>query len=189
MVPADPVPARSPFEGQLVRLRSREPSDVGRANELFIDPGVLAGLLMTFPVPVAATREWFEGTRNDPNGERFIIETLDGELIGICSLEEIDARARSAELGIWLGKPYWGKGYGTDAVRVLARFGFRSLNLQRLNLHVYATNEKAIGAYEKVGFRVEGRLRRDQFLGGGYVDTLVMGLLAEELLESEEPLG
>jgi len=188
MVPADPVPVRSPFEGQFVRLRSRELSDIRRANELFIDPDVLSGLLMTFPVPMAATREWFEGTRNDPIGERFVIETLDGEPIGICSLEEIDARARSAEVGIWLGKPYWGKGYGTDAVRVLARFGFRSLNLQRLHLHVYATNDKAIRAYEKVGFQVEGRLRRDQFLDGGYVDTLVMGLLAEELLESEEPL-
>ena len=193
MESADPTPAQAqphaPLEGRLVRLRSREPSDIRRANQLFNDPDVLSGLLMTFPLATAGTRAWFEGTRNDPNGERFAIDTLEGELIGMCSIEEIDARARSAEVGIWLGRPYWGHGFGTDAVRVLARFGFRSLNLQRLTLHVYATNEKAIRAYEKVGFKVEGRLRRDQFLDGGYVDTLVMGLLAEELLESEEPLG
>lgn len=171
-----------------MRLRSREPSDIQRANRLFNDPDVLWGLLMTFPLATAGTREWFEGTRNDPTGERFAVETLEGELIGMCSIEEIEARSRSAEMGIWLGKPYWGKGYGTDAMRVLARFGFRTMNLQRLSLHVYATNTRAIRTYEKIGFKIEGRLRRDQFLDGGYVDTLVMGLLAEELVESEEPL-
>jgi RimJ/RimL family protein N-acetyltransferase len=181
------APARpahpSPLEGALVRLRPRETADIPRANELFNDPDVLWGLLMTFPIPTAATREWFEGTRTDPNGARFVIETLDGAFIGICSIEDIVARSRSAECGIWIGKPYWGRGYGTDAMRTLARFGFRSMNLQRLSLHVYATNTKAIRAYEKVGFRVEGRLRRDQFLDGGYVDTITMGLLAEELLD------
>jgi RimJ/RimL family protein N-acetyltransferase len=182
-MPTHPPPPRpSPLQGTLVRLRARELSDVRRANELFNDPDVLWGLLMTFPIPTAATREWFEGTRDDPNGERFAIETLAGEFIGICSVEDIAARSRSAEVGIWIGKPFWGQGYGTDAMRVLARFAFSTMNLQRLSLHVYATNAKAIRAYEKVGFVVEGRLRRDQFLDGGYVDTISMGLLAEELV-------
>lgn len=180
---ADSVPARPPLEGRLVRLRPREMSDVGRANELFNDAEVLWGLMMTFPISTAGTREWFEGTRNDQLAERFVIETLEGELTGICSIEGIEARSRSGEVGIWIGKPYWGKGYGTDAIRVLARFAFNTMDLQRLGLHVYETNAKAIRCYEKVGFKAEGRLRRSQFLDGAYVDTIEMGLLAEELID------
>ena len=57
------------------------------------------------------------------------------------------------------------------------------MNLQRIELHVYAGNTRGIRAYERVGFRLEGTLRRAQFVGGRYVDVLVMGLLAEELVE------
>lgn len=173
----------SAFEGKLVRLRAREPADVERCNELFNDPDVRWGLLAPMPMSTAETRAWFEATRKDPDGERFIIETLEGELIGICSIEGISARSRSGEVGIWIGKPYWNEGYGTDAMRALCRFAFRFMNLQRVWLHVYETNDKAIRSYEKVGFTLEGRLRRDQFLGGRYIDTLVMGLLAEELID------
>lgn len=183
MVAPDSVPPKPPLEGGLVRLRAREMSDVQRANELFNDPDVLWGLMMTFPLPTADTRDWFEGTRKDENAERFVIETLAGELVGICSIEGIEARSRSGEVGIWIGRPFWGKGYGTDAMRVLARFAFGTMNLQRLGLHVYETNAKAIRCYEKVGFKAEGRLRRSQFLDGGYVDTIVMGLLSEDLID------
>jgi RimJ/RimL family protein N-acetyltransferase len=52
-----------------------------------------------------------------------------------------------------------------------------------MELHVYETNPRGRGAYEHVGFKEEGRLRRAMFVGGRYVDVIVMGLLAEELIE------
>lgn len=104
-------------------------------------------------------------------------------LVGGCSLEEIEARARAALLGIWVGRPYWDSGYGTDAVRTLCRFGFRHMNLQRIELNVYTTNPRAVRAYERVGFRVEGTRRRSAFVGGRYVDPHVMGLLIEDVDE------
>lgn len=176
-----PVPA---LEGKLVRLRAREQADLARLNEMFDDTDVLAGLTMTFPQPMADIREWVERTRGDDNST-FVLETLESrETIGVCALEGIEARPRLAHFGIWIGKPYWNQGYGTDATRTCCRFGFRYLNLQRIELTVYAeTNPHAVRAYEKVGFKREGTLRRAQFVGGRYVDVAVMGLLAEELTE------
>jgi RimJ/RimL family protein N-acetyltransferase len=173
----------SPFEGRLVRLRAVEESDLPRINEGIWDPAVSQFLSMVWPEPVAGTREWWEGARKNPTTAAFAIETLAGELVGVCSLEGISPRNRSAEVGIWLGRPYWDHGLGTDAVRTLCRFGFGEMNLQRIVLQVYDTNPRARHAYEKVGFKEEGRLRRGQFVGGGHVDVIVMGLLAEDLIE------
>jgi RimJ/RimL family protein N-acetyltransferase len=87
-------------------------------------------------------------------------------------------------LGVWLAREHWNHGLGTDAVRTLCRFGFHEMNLRRVTLHVYANNPRGVRAYEKVGFVEEGRLRRDHFADGTYVDVVVMGLLAEELIEA-----
>ncbi len=174
-------------EGRLVRLRAREQTDLAKLNEMFDDPDVLEGLKMTFPQSMAGIRECAERTRADQTNATFVIETLQGrDTIGVCSLENIDARARQAQFGIWVGKPYWNRGYGTDATRTCCRFGSRYLNLQRIELTVYAeTNPRALRVYEKVGFKREGTLRRAQFIGGRYRDVAVMGLLAEELTEAE----
>lgn len=175
---------RSPFEGKLVRLRAIEEEDLPRINDLFNDPDVLQYLsAVTFPQGVEATRGWWDSTRGRADQATFAIETLPGEVLGVCSLESIDRRARTAVLGIWIGKPFWGKGYGTDAVRTLCRFGFREMNLQRVTLHVLETNPRGKRAYERVGFKEEGRMRRAAFIGGRHVDVTVMGVLDDELIE------
>ena len=181
---ATPNTGHAPLEGSLVRLRAREPADVSQLNALFDDPDVLAGLLVAMPQSLAGFREWMAASRARENQEVFAIETLaDRRAVGICGLEGIDARARAAEFGIWIGKLFWRRGYGTDATRTACRFGLRYMNLQRISLSVYATNEKAIRVYERVGFKREGLSRREQFLGGRYVDTVEMGLLAEEFVD------
>ncbi|MFL5766583.1 MAG: GNAT family N-acetyltransferase [Actinomycetota bacterium] len=180
---ATPYSGHAPLEGSLVRLRAREPADASQLNELFDDPDVLAGLQLAMPQPLSGFREWMAATRREDQ-EVFAIETLaERRAVGICGLEDIDPRGRIAEFGIWIGKPYWRKGYGSDATRTACRFAFRYMNLQRIRLHVYATNEKAKRVYESVGFRQEGVERRGTFLGGRHVDNIEMGLLAEELVE------
>ncbi len=174
---------RSPFEGELVRLRAVEEDDLSRINELFWDPEVTQYLDVVWPEPVVGTRDWWERSRSQGIA-LFAIETLPGEFIGACELAAIDARVRSAVVGIWIGRPFWGQGFGTDAVRTLARFGFQEMNLQRIRLLVQETNPRAKAAYERVGFKEEGRLRRAAFVGGRHVDLIEMGLLAENLLEA-----
>ena len=114
-------------------------------------------------VPAAAERfhEWIETSRKNPNHLNVAIERLEETgAIGLCDLMQIEAPTRTAELGIWIARPWWRGGYGTDAVRTLCRFGFDHMNLHRITLFVNATNTQAIRAYEKAGFGHEGRLRR-----------------------------
>lgn len=174
---------QSPFEGQLVRLRAVEEDDLPKINEAIWDPEVSQFLSVAWPQSLAGTREWWERARNSDREAPFAIETLAGEFIGGCGLHEISSRNRSAILGIWLARAYWEKGFGTDAVRTLCRFAFQDMNLHRVGLGVLETNPRGVGAYEKVGFKEEGRLRRSMFVGGQYVDMIWMGLLAEDLIE------
>ena len=71
----------------------------------------------------------------------------------------------------------WGRGFGTEAVGLLVRRAFDGLGLDRVELQVFATNARAIRAYEKAGFEVERRRPDAAFVGGRYVDVLVMAPL------------
>jgi RimJ/RimL family protein N-acetyltransferase len=179
---ADVQEHRPALQGELVRLRAHEPADIARLNDLINDPEVGEGLGIWMPQPAQGFTAFVEAAEKDPTKQPFVIERIeDREPIGGCTLFEISLAARTALLGIWLGKPYWDAGLGTDAVRTLCRFGFEHMNLQRIELNVFATNPRARRAYEKVGFVVEGERRRSEFIGGRYVNSYVMGLLAEEL--------
>ncbi len=102
-------------------------------------------------------------------------------MIGGCGFFNLDDRNRSAEFGISIGdKTCWDKGYGTEAVRLLCRHGFDTLNLNRIYLRVLETNPRAIRAYEKAGFTHEGRQRQAWYKDGRYLDFLVMSILKEE---------
>ncbi len=102
-------------------------------------------------------------------------------MIGTTGFHEIDWRNRHGEFGIVIGaKEFWNRGFGADAVRTLVGFGFGELNLERIMLRVYDDNLRAIRCYEKAGFTLEGRLRRDRYHNGRYSDTLLMGVLRSE---------
>jgi RimJ/RimL family protein N-acetyltransferase len=167
--------------GRLVRLRAPEPSD-DVLNELFNDHGVRTGLGAPFPQPIQSFRGWIESARRNPEHVNLAIERLDEPgAIGMCDLMRIEAPTRTAELGIWVARPWWRGGYGTDAVRTICRFGFDHVNLHRITLYVNADNAQAIRAYETAGFRHEGSLREAAFVHGGRMDQLVMGLLPDDL--------
>jgi RimJ/RimL family protein N-acetyltransferase len=144
---------RPPLEGSVVRLRAVEEEDLATINEGIWDPEVTAHLSIAWPEAVAQTRQYWEWVRTGDSNLLLAVETLAGEFVGSVGLHGIDARNRHAELGIWIARPHWDKGYGTDAVRVASRFSFREMNLQRVYLHVYDSNPRGIRAYEKVGFK------------------------------------
>ena len=173
------------LEGTLVRLRAHEPADYAVLNDLINDPEVGEGLGMVMPQPVSGYQAFIEAFEKDESQGGFVIERLEGSVpVGACSFFSIERAPRTATLGIWLGKPYWDGGFGTDAVRTMCRFGFDHMNLQRIELTVYETNPRAKRAYEKVGFVQEGTRRRSEFVRGHHVDSYLMGLLAEELVRS-----
>lgn len=138
-----------------------------------------------------ASREDFLRSRLTPSfdGVYLMIEVCDTPepvVIGTIELRKITPEHRSAEVGILLGdRAYWGRGYGTDAMRTVCRFAFEEMDLHRIQLGVMEFNTRATRSYERVGFVVEGRLRQDTYLGGHYYDTLIMGLLREDFQAAE----
>ncbi|GIO70277.1 hypothetical protein J21TS3_50980 [Paenibacillus cookii] len=91
--------------------------------------------------------------------------------------------SRRCTVGIGIGnKDFWGQGWGSDALKALIRYVFQTMNLRRVQLETWGGNARAIRAYEKCGFVIEGRLREHSYIDGQYVDTIVMGLLREDFL-------
>jgi RimJ/RimL family protein N-acetyltransferase len=130
------------------------------------------------PVHAADHQEWFDAIRRRADVVIFGIRLLDDTLIGSCQLYAIDRRSRSAELQIRIGVPSArGKGYGSEALALLVQHGFDDLNLRRISLRTFATNERARRAYAKAGFVEEGHLREGAYLDGEFVDVVVMARL------------
>jgi RimJ/RimL family protein N-acetyltransferase len=173
-----------PLEGRLIRLRPREMEDEPAMHSWINDPDVTQNLAARYPYSHEAEREFVKSvTKIDYSNAGFGIETLaEGKFIGSLGFHKTEAESRSATLGIMIGeKDYWNRGYGTDAMRVLCRFGFEQMNLHRIELEVLAVNSRARRVYEKVGFQHEGT-RRDAFYKfGRYIDAHVMSLLEGEL--------
>ena len=110
----------------------------------------------------------------------FGVKVSDASL-GNSGLHQIASLHCHAEWGIFIGRPEeWGKGYGREVARTMLRYGFDTLNLNRIYLRVNADNERGIKAYEAAGFEREGVLRSQTFVEGKYVDMVMMGVLRDE---------
>jgi diamine N-acetyltransferase len=177
--------------GERIRLRAVEREDLPRFVDWLNDPNVRRGLILHLPMSLAQEQAWFEDMIKRPQAEQpFVIELKLGSewvMIGNCGVHQIDWRCRSATLGIFIGeKGYWNQGYGTEAMQLLIKHGFENLNLNRLALDVYEDNLGAIRAYEKAGFVLEGRKRQAMYKDGRYLDILVMSVLRDEWLASDD---
>lgn len=171
--------------GNHIRLRHVEREDLPFFVDWLNDPEVTLGLAMHTPLSQAEEDRWFEDTLNREVDERPLVieaQTEDSwKMIGNCGFFNIDWRNRSAELGIFIGdKSLWSKGFGTEVMKLLLRHGFTTLNLNRIYLRVFENNLRAIRAYEKSGFSLEGRMRQAEFRQGEYIDVLVMSVLRSE---------
>jgi len=96
------------------------------------------------------------------------------------SIEHIHRRAT---LGLFIGDAEQrGKGYGTEAIRLLLSYGFNILNLHSIMLVVHADNPKGLACYKKVGFKEFGRRRESRMKAGRYIDLIYMDILSTEFL-------
>lgn len=169
------------MQGTLVRPRPITREDLPRIVDWIADPEVRRYLNFYRPVSLADEERWLENLGKAANQEVFAIETLEGRHIGNLGLHDVHPRYRTAEAGIFIGeREFWGKGYGTDAMRLLLDFGFGQLNLHRVFLHVHAGNHRAIRSYDKCGFVREGVLRQAAYKDGRYEDVIVMSILQPE---------
>jgi len=103
----------------------------------------------------------------------------DGVLLGVVGLELENGHQRG-ELGYWIGVPYWGQGYCTEAVRAVVAYAFGVLRLEKLVACHFAGNEASGRVMRKLGMTQEGVLRQHVLKWGQRIDLVFYGLLRAE---------
>ena len=167
--------------GQLVRLSSCRPEDAEALALWSEDAEYLRNVDTDFAVPRSAESFQHSGEKSS-NGVEFHLRTLENDkLIGFVALFGIEWNNQCGRLAIGIGDPnFRNKGYGTDALRVILRYAFCELNLHRVGLDVISYNLRAIRAYKKVGFSVEGTMREAVLRDGEKYDRIMMSILRNE---------
>jgi RimJ/RimL family protein N-acetyltransferase len=171
------------FKGQLVKLAVTDLEADTKLMMQWAKDGEFDRLLDTDPAYLRTPKfelEWLQEHLKEMCN--FMIHTLeDDRTIGFIDLSGFDWTAGEAWVGIGLGeRDYWGKGYGTDAMRVILRYAFEELNLWRVSLTVFEYNPRGIRSYEKAGFKIEGRARQAINRSGRRWDIIFMGILRSE---------
>jgi RimJ/RimL family protein N-acetyltransferase len=113
-----------------------------------------------------------------------------GSLIGHVRVDRVDLRDRRASLAIGIeDSARLGMGLGSEAIALVLQYAFESLKLHRISVRVVEYNSRAIRAYQKCGFVIEGREREAAFVDGAWYDDVMMGLLESEYIEHKRSKG
>jgi len=168
--------------GTKIYLRPLERTDAPLITPWFNDPEVTRMLAISRPVNLQYEEDFIANVyQSEHDLVLGIAVKQSDQLIGVAGLHQIDLKNRHANFGINIGdKSAWGNGYGTEVTTLLVRHGFETMNLNRVWLHVYESNERGLRAYEKVGFTREGVLRQERYHEGRYWNTITMAILREE---------
>lgn len=165
----------------MFHLRELERKDLSQINRWRNDPELIALLGAPFRyINLDVDVKWYESYMgNRGKTVRFAITEDDSdEILGLVSLVSVDYMNQSAEFHIMIGESgNQGRGIGTFAVKSMLRHAFLNMNLQRVELSVLDTNERAKHVYEKCGFVYEGRKRKARYKDGKFVDLLLYSIL------------
>lgn len=124
---------------------------------------------------------YIEGKSHDPSSVLLLIALKESdEIIGDIALQDIDTTNRSCNIRLAIDQNHQGKGFGSEALPLMLDYGFGVLNLHRIELEVYAYNDRAIHVYEKLGFQKEGVQRDYLFYNHKYHDCIKMSILEDE---------
>jgi RimJ/RimL family protein N-acetyltransferase len=173
------------WQGDKVRLRPVRPDD---AEAMFIgrlDSPSRADLQLGIELPTSletlrsSLEKWLDCKESD-GVILFAVETLGGEHAGGISLHSVDCKNGVFSFGVVIDAPHRGKGYATDAVVILLRYGFQERRFQKCNSAAVHTNSASVALHRCLGFTEEGRRSRRWFYNGQYHDDVLFGMTAEE---------
>jgi RimJ/RimL family protein N-acetyltransferase len=171
------------LEGSRVVLRRHVPEDLAAFRRWYSDPEI-ARLARYQEAPMRPEEiERFFAARVVGDGAlaMAIHERSTDRLVGTCAFSQLDGDNGSALYHITIGeKVAWGRGYGTEATRLMLDHAFGALGLHRIALFVFEFNERAIRTYQRCGFVIEGRARESIFRDGRWWDELAMSVLESD---------
>jgi ribosomal-protein-alanine N-acetyltransferase len=161
------------------RIRSWDVGDVEAIVKYANNRNVWINLRDSFPHPYTITNalEWVYNAKGQKPETQFAIASIDEAIGGIGIAPQTDVYSRSAEIGYWLGEPFWGKGIATMAVKAMTEYTFAQFNVVRIYAKVFEWNPASTRVLEKAGFRCEGRLRKSVTKIGQTIDELVYAII------------
>jgi [ribosomal protein S5]-alanine N-acetyltransferase len=166
------------LDGERLVLRPFAADDAGDVQRLAGAPEIAATTLgIPHPYPDGAALEWIERQAADPTMHHFAITLRDTKaLIGAIGLD-VEGRHHRAELGYWVGVPYWGNGYATEAARLLVAYAFDVLELNRVYAFHFTSNPASGAVLRKAGMRHEGTRLEHTYKDDAYLDSECYAIL------------
>lgn len=178
------------WRGEKVVLRAVEPEDWQAYLQWNADSeSARLSYAIPFPPSAAAMRKHVEELsmqRGEDDAYRWQIVNHLGDLVGTINTHSVERRNGTFGYGLAVKREAQRKGYAEEAIRLVLRYYFLELRYQKCTVDVYAFNEPSIRLHEKLGFTLEGRLRRMVFTNGQYHDALMYGITAEEFLKESQ---
>lgn len=170
------------IHGQNITLRHLHEEDIPQLLKWNEDRELARLLEGDYPNTSEAYEHWLRDLRSARHRQAYAIELTDGRLIGDIELDHIAWRSGDAELRVRIGEDdARGRGYGTEAVRLMLAHAFGALNLRRVYLRVFQFNRRAIASYRKVGFKMEGAITR-RTAQGAQARIILMRIFDHEFL-------
>ncbi|MYC29564.1 MAG: GNAT family N-acetyltransferase [Chloroflexi bacterium] len=162
-------------------IRSWRPDDVSGLVKYANNRRVSRTLRDAFPYPYTTedARAWLRFATQEQPEANYAIASPKEAIGGIGLKLGNDVFSRSAEIGYWLGEPYWGKGIATGAVSAFTRFAFSNYDLARIEARVYENNPASARVLEKAGYVCEGRLRKSITKDGRTMDHFLYATVLE----------
>ena len=172
------------FETTRLLLRFFEPSDAKTVQRLAGHEEVArTTLAIPHPYPDGAAEQWIEHVRqSSEKGDHYafaMIKKEDGSLIGNMSMG-ISQKHKRSELAYWVGRPFWGQGFATEAARRIVQFGFEDLNLNRICAAAMSKNPGSYKVMRKIGMKEEGIFPQHVLKWGIYEDLVFYGMVKSD---------
>lgn len=189
-----------------VILRPYHPSDAPHVTRHANDIGITKYMRNTFPFPyelhhaesfianlAGTTKPVREGSEDEKDQRQVLLNYAicrrsDGAYIGAMGLNPCDdIDSRSWEIGYWLGREFWGQGYMSEVIPPFCEWSFRTFpDLLRIEARVFQPNIPSQGVLKKSGFAAEGLRRRAIWKNGEILDQVILGILREQSIGSQE---
>ena len=171
------------LETDLVRIRPIETSDIPHIQRLAAAEEIANNTFVPHPYPPDAAKDFVHKAREQWRYEEAfvfaILERANERFVGCMGLHPLPAQTR-AEVGYWIGVPYWGRGLATAALGLIIQFGFEELKLNRIAAGHFPHNPASGRVMQKANMRYEGRLRGALFHREEYKDEVRYAILRQD---------
>lgn len=171
-----------------MKIRKLLKADLAERVLWMNNPAVYKTMHFVPPITLDKTIDWFEKNQSNSSRIDFAIENEKGQLVAMGGLTAIDYSVRKAEFYVFVNPQFQRQGIGSEATKLICKYGFDVLNLHKIYLFTNSSNLGAKKTYEKVGFVLEGTHRDEMISDEKYDDRLYYGLLASEFKYDIDPI-